>query len=821
MNLKSEAGKWDAPAANWIAGFSGWGAKHPVLAILLVSAIAIAINCYPVVFLGKSFVTPVEGLPMLYSGLQPIPGMGSEEPVPTHGSDGAATLIWEVPASYVESRAILDHGELPLWNRYSHAGDTLIGQACSMFGDPLQWIVIFGRGSSLAHDIKYLVAKFLFCVGFGLLILRLLRNVPLAMVFAALAAWCGAFYFIFTHPYFFVFSYAPWILLSALEMLDLKSPHYLRWALVWLLACFGSFNAGHVEPAVIFIGGFNAAALVFALLENRGITAAGKIIARMAVATLLFLALTSPVWVTFLVSLPGAFTIHQGIRVAQFPFAELLGIFDDVFFRLPAHEGYFKAPGPGASFLIMVGSIYGFFSWRMLKDELFYWVNTGALVVWGGLVFGWIPGAVIAAIPMLNREGHTHTDFAFLLVIHLTIQCAYGFACLAREETFRRAGTKLLWTAFTIAVLTLLFYYGAEHRLMPWGYYFPLVATAIAAPLLFSFLKTRSSMSLWGAMAVGVLAFVPNFRFGLYNFGDKYLVTVPAKRVALDAPSTAIDWIKTDHSAPSRVTGVELILFGDYSAVYRLENIFSCAPVSNGEFVKLIRATPGILSQADWVSQVTNVVAAHPVLNLLNVKYLLTPPSVEVQENLGYRLAHTSDLGVLENLEVWPRAFFCEKIISLPSTEEFIGYLYAHGTKPFIAMTPTEISHQPALAQMQRTNSTFAPATNYTLLPNSTAFDVHATSPGVACLTEGQARDFIATVNGEIKPVLTVNRAFKGVYLDKPGDYHIQFTYRPRFWRITWPAFWVAAAISVALGIFSFFRTKKVEAPPNPDIPTA
>ena len=68
---------------------------------------------------------------------------------------------------------------------------------------------------------------------------------------------------------------------------------------------------------------------------------------------------------------------------------------------------------------------------------------------------------------------------------------------------------------------------------------------------------------------------------------------------------------------------------------------------------------------------------------------------------------------------------------------------------------------------------------------------------------------------------LTVNRAFKGVYLDKPGDYHIQFTYRPRYWRITWPAFWVAVVISVALGIFSIFKPKKVEAPPNPDIPTA
>lgn len=821
MKLNSEARKSDAPSTNWIAGFSQWTTRHPVLAIMLVSAIAIAINCYPIIFLGKSYVAPAYGVPMLYERYPTLPGMPREEPVVAHGSDTAATLIWGVPIGFIQSRAILDHHELPLWNRYGHAGDTLIGQAISMLGDPLEWIVILGHGSSLAHDLKFLVAKFLFCVGFGLLIRRLMASVPLALLFSALAAYCGAYYYIFNHPAFFVFSYSPWILLSAIEMLDLQSRHYLRWAITWLLVCFGCFNAGHVEPAILLIGGFNFAALASSLLNNRGIFSAARILTRMAAGTILFLALTSPVWVSFLVTLPGTFTIHEGIQVVQFPFAELLGIFDDVFFRLPAHEGPFSAPAPGSSCLIMVGALYGFFSWRMLKQEWFFWVNTAAILVLGGLVFGYIPGAVIAAIPMLNREAHTHTDFSYLLVIHLTIQCAYGFRCLAREKSLRDAGRKLLWTTFTVAALTLLFFYGTEHAAVPWSYFVPVVTAAIAAPVLYAILKSNSSISVLGPIAVAALAFVPNFRFAFYTFGNKYLVMVPGTRVKFDAPSTGIDWVKSDKSPPFRVTGAELNLFGDYSAVYGLENISSCAPLSDGGFISLLRATPGILGQADWVTQLTNVVAAHPVLNLLNVKYILTPPAVEVQEGLGYRLAHHSDVGVLENTEVWPRAFFCDKVVPLSSTEQFIGYLYAHGTQPFIAFTPAEISRQPDLANLQGTNSTFTPATNYTLLPNSTAFEIHAASAGVACLTEGQGRDFIATVNGETKPVLTVNRAFKGVYLDKPGDYHIQFTYRPRYWRYTWATFWVAAAISAALAILSFLPFKKVEAPPNPDIPTA
>jgi hypothetical protein len=508
----------------------------------------------------------------------------------------------------------------------------------------------------------------------------------------------------------------------------------------------------------------------------------------------------------------------------QFPFAKLLGIFDDVFFRLPAHEGPFMAPAPGSSFLIMVGCIYALMSWPMLKKEWFFWVNTGALVLWGGLVFGWIPAAVIAAIPMLNREAHTHTDFSYLLVIHLTIQCAYGFRCIAREESFRRAGNKLLWTTLTMVAFTILFYYGSEHGEVPWIYYFPVAVGAVGALMLYAFLKSRPSRSVLGMVCVVLLAFVPNFRFAFYNFGNKYLVMVPGKRVTFDAPSPAINWIKANPSAPFRVTGVNLIFLGDYSAVYGLENIYSCAPLSSGEFVKMLRTTPGFQAQMDWLIQLTNVVSAHPLLNLLNVKYVLTPPNVEVQDGLGFRLAHVSDLGVLENLDVWPRAFFSDKIVPLASTEEFINYLLANGKQPFAALTPEEILKHPALAGMQATSTpNFTAATNYILLPNSTAFDIHANSAGIASLTESQGRDFTATANGESKPVLTVNRVFKGIYLDKPGDYHIQFTYRPRYWRFTCAVFFLATGIVVIFAIIAFYpgRRKKVEVPENPDIPVA
>jgi hypothetical protein len=305
------------------------------------------------------------------------------------------------------------------------------------------------------------------------------------------------------------------------------------------------------------------------------------------------------------------------------------------------------------------------------------------------------------------------------------------------------------------------------------------------------------------------LGLVANYRFGLYTFGNNDLLMLPGPRVVLNAPSQAIDEIKADKSDPFRVVGVQWNLFGNYSAVYGLEDIRSCAPLSNGEFINLIRKSPGVKLRKGWVVEVEDLFAAQPLLNLFNVKYLLTPPRVVLPEGLNFRLRGRSDFGIVENLEVWPRAFFSDQVNSISSTEEFIQQLSENGKEPLIALTPEEIEKQPGLRQLETTKKvTVSAATNYRLLPNSTAFDVHAASAGMVCLAEGQARDFIAQANNEPKEVLTINRAFKGVYLDKPGDYHLEFIYRPRHWRLACTLFWIATWSVITLTSVCFIRLR-------------
>jgi len=41
----------------------------------------------------------------------------------------------------------------------------------------------------------------------------------------------------------------------------------------------------------------------------------------------------------------------------------------------------------------------------------------------------------------------------------------------------------------------------------------------------------------------------------------------------------------------------------------------------------------------------------------------------------------------LENLQVWPRAFFANQVVSVTSNETFIKQLLNHGEQPFAALT--------------------------------------------------------------------------------------------------------------------------------------
>jgi len=784
------------------AVLSAWQARHPVLAIVLVSLLAVVINCHPVIFAGRSFVSPASTGVLLYSWPPLFPGLPPDAELSAHGSDTPAMMMEGVAAGFIEART-LPHGELPLWNRYGHAGSTFIGQAISMLGDPLQLVVIFGRGAAWAWDLKYLIAKFLFCAGFGLLVLRRLGSPGLSLVFAAAAAYCGAFFYINNHQVFFVFCYAPWVLLSALELLGRKARPAIGWGLVWLWANVGCFCGGHVEPAVLVIGALNLAAVAWALAGCRGAAEWGAVLGRMTVAAGLFLGLTAPVWMSFFGALDGAFTAHAEVRIHQLPARFLPGAFDDLLYLLLRPNDAFPAVAPGTSLLVLCGCVLSVLHWRQLKTERFFWVNTAAVVLWAGCIFGWVPASLLVRIPFLNRDGHTDVDFSYVLVIHLTLQAAYGFKALAQERNSRRLALDFIWVALVFAGMLAAYDFGIQHQAMPWHYFLCAGAGALGAPALFAWWHSRGlRISAAGWTVILLLGLAAQFRFGIYAFGERSLLLLVGPRLALDASSPAIDRIKTDRTGPFRVVGMQYNLYGDYAAVYGLEDIRSCAPLTSAAYLDLLQNFPGMKLAFVWILEVKDPVAAQPLLNLLNVKYLLGPTNLAPPPGADWRVTDRSDFTVIENPEVWPRAYFTDQVEPIATTGEFIRRLAADGRQPLAALTPEEIATEPGLGPLTTTtNAVVVAATNYQLRANSTAFDVHAPSAGIVCLSEGQARVFTAMANGAPKAVRTVKRATWEEYLDWTRENYVEFTYGPAHWRAAATLFWLAAAGTAALAI--------------------
>ena len=801
-----------------MARAAAWTARHPIGSIFLVSCLAVVINCYPVIFCGDSYVSPYSagqhGLvydewPLL-PGMEKYSGVDPKSLPSFHGSDTGATMLWGVPMGYVESRSILDHGTLPLWNRHSHCGDTLIGQAISELGDPLQLIVIFGRGSALAWDVKFLAAKILFCMGFGCLIRLLIGNLPLALLFSYSSAYCGAYFYIYNHPSFFELAYAPWILFTALKWLDAGSAMAGIWLLPWLLVNFACLNAGHVEVAAAFIGGLNAVALAVALVRAGGLIVLG----RMVLGTGLFFAVSAPVWLAFLTSLSGAYSEHETVAVRQLPSTLLAGAFDDLFYLLLRSNDLEAAPAPGGSLLVLAGCCCSICRWRQLRAHPFFWANTLAILWWAACIFKVIPATVLGLVPLFNRVGHVDTDFSYLLIFHLTIQSAYGFYSLRDLQKGREIAMIAILFTVILSGLLLAYRVGYWHQPIPWNYVWISAIGAIGAPVVYVLVKKQTAgFRVAGWAVVFLLGFLPLCRFGLYNFGDDHLFMRPGPRVGLNEPSEAIEHIRSANSAPFRVTGLGWSLHGDYAAVYGLESICSCAPISRSGFIDLVRNFPGIFTRG-WVIEVVDPNQAQPLLNLLNVRYLLGPPKLNLPPQSGYRLVGRSDFATLENPQVWPRAFFTDHVVPCGTRDDFIQQLTASAREPFIAMDPAVIAAHPEIGRLPAGSSSPAvAATGYQLTENTTAFDLHAPAAGVVCLTEEQNPGFRVRVNNQPAEVLEVNRVFKGVYLPQAGDYHIRFTYRPSHWNLALTAFWGGVGIAVLYTLFAAWRFRSSSEP--------
>lgn len=782
----------------------------PQRALWVTAAVATVAACYPVVFFGKSFVSPNNGAALLYPGPPTVPGMTDSRSEDARGADIGAMMWAHLPYSVVQHAAMFRDGELPLWNRYSSCGVTLIGQGQSMLGDPVHLLVIAAGGASWAWDAKFVVARLLFAAGLGLCVWRLTRDLTASALVAFAAPFVAFFNYRLNHPAIFSVSYAPWILFAWIEMtLADGGRRRLRGLVLWQVANLAVLGSGTAKEAyMLFIFLNLTGALGWALSPAPAGTSKRRTGAILVAGGVCSALITMPLWRTLLDALQTATTASDVPVAHQAPRAWFVGFFDDLFYRELSPGRNTSAPA--SNFLLMTGVLWALVQPRWLARDP--WAKA---CLFGSLLslsigFQFMPAGWILATPLLRNVSHVHNTFCTVALVQTAILAGVGFH-LARTRLVAPAPWRPLAIMAAILVALLTIYFrdiphlwldgpglpGAWKRAATHIFFYGNLVLGLAAcGLLIALARhclrrgARLFSTLLGIAALAVLF----YRHGTHLDGkyNAYLLN-PMARADLAAPSAAVSFVRQEVARePARVSGVNYHLIPGYSAVRHLENINGPDAVMNRRYREVAEAAEFNVG-GDWFFPIDRerLGPRRGIMDFLGVKYLLANDP-NVPADTGYVKAGSFDLVVYRSDSAWPRAFFVDRLERYATPAELVARLRtAEPRKPFAAVQAgdrmPELPADPGATRV-------VPAQNYRLTANTTSFSVDAPGPGMAVLHETWLPDdFRVTLNGRNVPYFRVNHAFKGIALPAAGLHHVTFSY--------WPRHLASSLILAALGL--------------------
>ncbi len=404
------------PAGLWNSALGSARAK-PKRTLAVAALGAVLLSSSPVVFLGRSFVSPNMSVLLLYETIPTLPGYSDTSVKYGKGSDVGAVMWWHVPVSRIQHESVFHDHEIPLWNRYDLCGQSLLGQGQSMLGDPLHWLTaLAGGGSALSWDVKYLAAKWLLALGVGLTVLALTGRVLVSGLLCVSSLFIGFFSFRLNHPAIFSVCYSPWILYSAVRLAQSSTRRAgARWTAAVLLADWMEINSGTVKEAYMLALCLNAAAVLVVLLYRDENSLKAKKLLGLAWAYVLFGLISAPIWTTFLATLGGSFTSYDIPRANQLPWTSAVGFFDDLYYRQTVP--FESLVDPSTNFLVLLGVLWAVASAGKLRFNGAVLALACAAVIPAMLVYGVIPPSVIFAVPFLRNVSHIDNTFSCVLIV--------------------------------------------------------------------------------------------------------------------------------------------------------------------------------------------------------------------------------------------------------------------------------------------------------------------------------------------------------------------------------------------------------------------
>ncbi|HWA10191.1 MAG TPA: hypothetical protein VG838_12130 [Opitutaceae bacterium] len=798
-----------------------WLAARPRTAILLTATLAVAVQAHPVIFGGRSFVSPNNGSLMLYGSHPTLPRATQAEFSDTMGSDVGALLFQHLYYPMLERQALRD-GELPLWNRYNLGGEPLLGQGQSMAGDPFNLLTILADGAAWAWDLHFLAAHWLLAAGLGLAVWMLVRDLSAAVLTTIGGGFLAYFTFRINHPATFSLGYSPWLLVAWIGLARSRTRRgELGWLGLLLLANWTEFSSGTMKEAGILMACLNLAGVLLVALLPETAGRRGRLLGLAAAAGAIFLLLAAPLWMSFLVALRHSVTAYDVPQAQTYALGQFIGIFDDIFYRQKWTEEWVVAPAGNALFLVgLLAWLLSPSAWRRDRAGLALLIPA---VLAGAFAFGIVPAAVIVKIPFIAQIWHVGNTFSCPLLILFAVLAGCGF-----HEAVRQAGQPGWYRRLAVAALivsALALGYFASMRGLPKsvffaGYASTLALAALALPLGLRW-TARSGNPAPLCVALALALPVLLWRHGQYlQTQFNHYAFSPGERADFRAPSPAVAWVDQQGAAgPFRVIGLGNNLFPVYNVALRWESLYGVDAVRNGYYLDYAAAAHlGRVWQWGEGTPEESGVALLPVHDMLNVTHYLADHHSPPHAIGRLQLAAQRDLDIYRSASAWPRAFFTDRLATYDRTPELVARVYTGDGRPFAAIQADEHG-APALSRDLSTRAV-RPATSYRLTANTTSFVVDAPAPGVAVLTEAYyPGDFRVTIDGQPAAYFRVNHAFKGVAIDRAGRHEIVFRYWPQHFTLALLLAAAGAGLLLGMGGWLWVTTAEKSSIPRPASP--
>jgi hypothetical protein len=439
-----------------------------------------------------------------------------------------------------------------------------------------------------------------------------------------------------------------------------------------------------------------------------------------------------------------------------------------------------------------------------------------ALIGAGAVAVIYLPPLAAAAHSFLPGFQFSRIDrlsIAWFLSVPMLV--GLGLEALLRGERTLRAGAALIGLGGLVALGLWAFpHFGSP--------YFPGAAATARAAI--------ARGTVYGVLAIGALAWAGRGRprrrpaalllialsaLELASFARAFIVDRDADRMFRE---TSLTRFLEEVPGPFRIAkfaptqaAIDITFPANIPAVYGIEDLHGFGPLHSPDIDRLLRAVDERPVRSWAIKPFFRAESlASPVVDLLQVRYVLSAEPLREPGSIGLRLVHDEELHVYENDSVMPRATFVVHYVVEPDPTRAAALIASGDVDPrsstVLERAPPGLSARPPTRGANGRVEILDRGLDWWKLRKS------GPQAGLVRLADPFYAGWTASVDGEAAPVLRADSALRAVAVG-PGQHEIVFRYRP-----AWLEFAVGTTLvsmlALTLALFATSRAaESVEVP--------